>query len=149
MGSEMCIRDSPKTGNVTATASGIEAAKSHSAVGTWANALKDALEQAFALTAKWKKSAEKVSVSINTDFAVGQWGVDEIKELREARASGDLSLGTYWDELSRRGVLGPQFDPKTELDALLGEIPGDDDDDIHDARPPPPNGAPQSNPSPA
>jgi len=117
----------PKTGNVTATASGIEAAKAHSAVGTWANGLKDALEQAFMFTAKWMKSTEAVEVSVHTDFSVGMWGVEEIKELREARAAGDLSQRTYWDELSRRGVLGPQFDPDTELAAILGEIPADDD----------------------
>jgi hypothetical protein len=126
----------PKTGNVTATASGIEAAKAHSAVGTWANGLKDALEQAFMFTAKWMKSTEAVEVSVHTDFSVGMWGVEEIRELREARAAGDLSQRTYWDELSRRGVLGPQFDPDKELDAILGEIPGgDDDDDIGAALP--------------
>lgn len=126
----------PKTGNVTATASGIEAAKAHSAVGTWANGLKDALEQAFMFTAKWMKSAEEVEVSVHTDFSVGMWGVEEIKELREARAAGDLSQRTYWTELSRRGVLGPQFDADEELDAILGEIPGDDDeDDIEAALP--------------
>lgn len=124
----------PKTGNVTATASGIEAAKSHSAVGTWSNGLKDALEQAFMFTAKWMKSTEAVEVSVHTDFSVGMWGVEEIKELREARAAGDLSQRTYWDELSRRGVLGPQFDPDKELDAILGEIPaGDEDDDLNAA----------------
>lgn len=119
----------PKTGNVTATASGVEAAKAHSAVGTWANGLKDALEQAFVFTAMWMKSDEVVEVSVNTDFSVGMWGVEEIKELREARANNDLSQRTYWDELSRRGVLGPQFDADKELDAILKEIPGDDDDD--------------------
>lgn len=115
-----------KTGNVTATASGIEAAKSHSAVATWANALKDALEQAFVFTAMWMKSNEEVTVSVHTDFAVGLYGSEEIKELREARAAGDLSQRSYWDELSRRGVLGPQFDADDELDRLIEEIPGED-----------------------
>lgn len=117
----------PKTGNVTATASGIEAAKAHSAVGTWANGLKDALEQAFMFTAKWMKSTEEVQVSVHTDFSVGMWGAEELKALLEMRKAGDLSQRTIWDEYSRRGVLGPQFDPDTELAAILGEIPADDD----------------------
>jgi hypothetical protein len=49
----------PKTGNVTATASGIDAAKGHTAVETWANALKDALEQAFVFTAKWMVNGKR------------------------------------------------------------------------------------------
>ena len=115
----------PKTGNVTATASGVDAAKAHSAVGTWANALKDALEQAFVFTAMWMKSTEQVSVSVHTDFQIGQYGDKEISELREARANGDLSQKTYWDELSRRGVLGPSFDADQEEKRLMEEIPGD------------------------
>lgn len=118
----------PKTGNVTATASGVEAAKAHAAVGTWANALKDALEQAFVFTAKWMKSAEEVEVSVHTDFSVGIYGVEEIRELREARAAGDLSLPTYWNELVRRGVLGPAFDPDDEERLLREEGPDPDDE---------------------
>lgn len=117
----------PKTGNVTATASGIEAAKAHTAVGTWANGLKDALEQAFVFTTKWMKSSEPVEVSVHTDFGVALQGVDEIRELREARKARDISQETYWAELSRRGVLGPNFDPEQEVDRLLGELPGDDE----------------------
>ncbi len=119
----------PKTGNVTATASGVEAAKSHAAVGTWANALKDALEQAFVFTAKWMKSNEQVEVNVHTDFAIGMYGAEEVKELREARKNRDLSQRTYWDELSRRGVLGPQFDPDAEEKAILEEVPAETDDE--------------------
>lgn len=119
----------PKTGNVTATASGVEAAKAHSAVGTWANALKDALEQAFLLTAKWMRSAESVEVSVHTDFAVGAYGEAELSHLREMRKNGDLSQRTLWDESSRRGVLGPQFDADKEEAAIIEELPGDDDED--------------------
>lgn len=116
----------PKTGDVTATASGVEAAKAHTAVGTWGNGLKDALEQAFVFTAKWMKSSEKVSVSVHTDFGVTLKGVEEIRELREARKAGDISQETYWEELSRRGVLGPSFDPEEEVRRLLAETPADD-----------------------
>lgn len=116
----------PKTGAVTATASGVDAAKAHTAVQSWALGLKDALEQAFVFTAQWMKSTEEIEVSVHTDFAVGLYGAEEVKELREMRAAGDLSQRTYWDELSRRGVLGPSFDPEDEEKALLEEIPGDD-----------------------
>lgn len=119
----------PKTGSVTATATGVDAAKAHTAVQSWALGLKDALEQAFVFTAQWMKSAEVVEVSVNTDFAIGLYGAEEVKELREARAAGDLSQRTYWDELARRGVLGPSFDADEEEKALLAEVPGDDSDE--------------------
>src|SRR5690606_32963826 len=96
----------PKTGNVTATATGVEAAKAHTAVGTMANALKDALEQAWVFTMRWLKSSEVVTVSVHTDFGVSLQGAEEVRELRESRAAGMISEETYWDELSRRGVLG-------------------------------------------
>lgn len=119
----------PKTGNVTATASGVEAAKSHAAVGTWANALKDALEQAFVFTAKWMKSTEQVSVNVHTDFSVGMYGSEEITALQAARTARDLSQRTFWTELERRGVLGPSFDADDEEKAILEEIPAETDDE--------------------
>lgn len=112
-----------KTGNVTATASGIEAAKGHSAVQTWANALKDALEQAFVFTAKWMNSTEEVEVNVQTDFAVGQFGDTELSALTEMRKGGDISRLTYQDEFARRGVLGPQFDKDEEARRLSKEMP--------------------------
>lgn len=113
-----------KTGNVTATASGIEAAKGHSAVQTWASALKDALEQAFVFTAKWMGSREAVEVNVQTDFAVGQFGETELSSLTEMRKGGDISRLTYQDEFARRGVLGPQFDKDEEAKRLAEEAEG-------------------------
>lgn len=123
----------PKTGNVTATASGIEAAKGHSAVQTWANGLRDALEQAWVFTMRWLRSSEEATVSVHTDFGLSLQGADEVRELREARAAGMISEETFWDELSRRGVLGPQFDKDEERKRLIAEIPGDDPDEERDA----------------
>lgn len=119
----------PKTGNVTATASGVEAAKAHTAVGTWANGLKDALEQAFVFTAKWMKSSESVSVSVHTDFGIALQGVEEIKVLLESYKAGIISRETLIDELIRRGVLGPQFDRDANLQQILAALPGDDGED--------------------
>src|SRR5690606_10462292 len=81
----------PKTGNVTATATGVEAAKSHTAVGTWANGLKDALEQAWVFTMQWMKSSEDVEVSVHTDFSVGIYGAEEVKALIDMRDKSMIS----------------------------------------------------------
>lgn len=125
----------PKTGNVTATASGVEAAKAHSAVSTWANGLKDALEQAFVFTAMWMRSSERVEVNVHTDFSVGLYGADELRVLLDA-SKGDgnntpiLSHQTVIDEYKRRGVLGPAFDGdanESQLLALLDEGDGEDE----------------------
>lgn len=128
----------PKTGSVTATASGIDSAKAHTAVQSWAMALKDALEQAFVFTAKWMRSTEEVEVSVHTDFAIGMYGAEEVRVLLDARKNGEISQQTFWDEMTRRGVLGPQFDAEQEEERLLLEIPGDDPADEADASLPPP-----------
>lgn len=117
----------PQTGDVTATASGIEAAKAHTAVGTWANGCKDALEQAWVLTQMWRKQTEEVEVTIHTDFAAGIYGAEEIKALIDMRDKGMISEETFWDEMLRRGVLGPAFDKDEERDRLEEETPADDD----------------------
>lgn len=118
----------PRTGTVTATASGIDAAKAHSTLQAWALGLKDALEQAFVFTALWMGSdpANAPEVSVHTDFAVGLYGAEEVRVLLDARKEREISTETLWDELQRRGVLGPQFDHEKEEQRLLAEIPGDD-----------------------
>lgn len=119
----------PKTGAITATATGVESAKAHSAVQSWAMDLKDALEQAFLFTAAWMRSSEEVEVAVNTDFAVGLYGVDEVRALLDARQAGMISEETLWDELARRGVLGPAFDKDEERKRLMAEVPGEDDEE--------------------
>lgn len=131
-----------KTGNVTATASGIEAAKGHSAVQTWANALKDALEQAWMFTAQWMGTDEEVLVNVHTDFAVGMYGAEEVSALVEMRDKGMISERTLWDEMSRRGVFGPQFDADDEEEALRNEVPSDTEQDVIDAIVPEPTTTP-------
>ena len=113
----------PRSGNVAATASGVDAFKGDSAVQTWANALKDGLEQAWVFTQMWRNSTEVVKVSVHTDFSVGAFGSEELRELREARAKGQITRRTYHLELMRRGVLGPQFDLESEAKALGPDEP--------------------------
>lgn len=127
------------TGTVTATASGIEAAKAHSTLQAWALALKDALEQAFVFTAMWTGADTNTApeVSVHTDFAVGLYGAEEVRVLLDARKEAQISRETFWDEMQRRGVLGPQFDREKEEERLLAENPPFDPNDAMGALMPP------------
>jgi hypothetical protein len=115
----------PRTGSVTATASGIEAAKAHSTLQAWALSFKDALEQAFVFTAMWMGDSPDTApeVSVHTDFAVGLYGAEEVRVLHDARKEAQISQETFWAEMQRRGVLGPQFDRSEEAKRLLSENP--------------------------
>jgi len=113
----------PRTGNTTATGQAIDEAKAHSAVQSWAMGLKDALELAFSYTAMWMGEADTTEVFVHTDFGVSSSDAEALRTLVAARGSRDISLQTYWDELRRRNVLGPQFDPEEEQDRLDEEPP--------------------------
>lgn len=117
-----------KSGNLTATAAAIDSAKAHTAIEVWANGLKDVLEQAFVFTCMWLKIDTAVEVSIHTDFGIDSEGADEAANLISMRPTGDLSRETLWEELQRRGILGPQFDAEQEEERLLEETPANPDE---------------------
>lgn len=121
-----------KAGGVTATATSVEAAKAHSQVEAWALALKDVLEQAFVFTAEWLGIADTIAVSVDTDFGVGEGGTEEAKVILEARKEAQISQETFWDEMQRRGILGPQFDSAEEKARIAVESPPFDPDGILD-----------------
>lgn len=129
-----------KSGNLTATAAAIDSAKAHTAIEVWANGLKDALEQAFVLTCQWLKIQENVQVSVHTDFGIDSEGTDEAANLIKMQEDGSLSTRTLWEELQRRGILGPQFDADAEDKRILDEVPGDPTpEDLGAAMTPPAN----------
>jgi hypothetical protein len=73
-------------------------------------------------TAQWLGVEPTAEVSVHTDFGVDIDGGADMAELLKARMAGEISRETYWDELLRRGKLGPQFDPKEETDRLDQEM---------------------------
>ncbi|MBR0693661.1 DUF4055 domain-containing protein [Bradyrhizobium lablabi] len=104
----------PKTGNLTATASALAGAKAHSAVQAWALGLKDALERALAMSAKWLDEAAAPQVAVHTDFGSGIEDPTELSMLTDMRRENDLSQDTLWSEMVRRGVLSDDFDAEKE-----------------------------------
>lgn len=109
----------PKTGDTTATASALTSAKAHSAVQSWAMNLADVLSQALALAARWMGAEPDAVVNINTDFVADFLPANDVQQLITLEASGGISRLTLWDELTRRGTLGPQFDAEVETERLL------------------------------
>lgn len=118
-------------GNTPALAFAFDGEKSYTVLQAWALGLKDALEQAFVFTARWQNEPEETapSVMVHTDWAVGLYGNTELQELNKARFEGQISRPTYWAEMQRRGVLGPQFDPDKEEKLLDAEAPAFDPTD--------------------
>jgi len=111
-----------RSGTETATRSAIDAAAATSALQAWAYQLKDSLEQCLVITALWQNADATTagSIQINTDFALSISDTD-YTNLRELRKEGELSRMTLWNELRRRGLLGPEFDPEAEMDYLQQE----------------------------
>lgn len=113
--------------NLTTVTTAFAAGKSKSSVKAWALQLKDALENAFRITAKWMGSDYQATVSVYTEFDEFVDGKD-YDALRAARDKNDLSRETYWEECKRRGLFSEEFSPEREEMRLLAELPGDGPD---------------------
>jgi hypothetical protein len=126
-----------RSGGVTATATSVESAKSHSVLQAWALGLKDAIEQAFVFTAQWLGEATTTEVDVNTDFSVDMNAQAPLDALDKARARGDIGHRDYLYNLRRLGVIAPDADIDQMMDDAIEEMPGDpDEEDIAAAMPP-------------
>ena len=111
-----------RSGAETATRVAIDSAAATSTLQAWAFQLKDALEQALVITAMWEKVSvtQAGSISMNTDYALTLSSAD-FSSLIQLRKEGELSRSSLWEELSRRGLLGPDFDAELERELLREE----------------------------
>lgn len=128
-----------QSGNLTVITAAAAASKARSAVGAWALGLKDALENAMVITCMWFAIADteySPQVNVYTEFDEFTEGKD-LEDLQAMRTNHDLSQETLWEEKKRRGVLSPEFDPETERQRLLDEMPGIGEDTANINDPPP------------
>lgn len=112
-----------QSGNLTRISAATAASKGNSAVQQWAGQLKDALENALAITNQWMNDSTEPEVDIFTDFRSTDEDGDSLAHLRELRANGDLSRRTLWDETRRLGHLSDNFDSDEEIERILEEGP--------------------------
>ncbi|EFL88300.1 DUF4055 domain-containing protein [Ahrensia sp. R2A130] len=105
--------------NMAATTSAVNASRAHSVLQSWAIRLKDALEQMFVLFEMWEgRNDSAVEVYVNTDFATEMLFDSDPQDILSAVSLGYITLETYFDEMMRRGKLGPQFDKAREIKTL-------------------------------
>lgn len=125
---------------ITVVAAAFASQKANSLLQAWALGLKDTLEQALVLTAKWLNEANAPSIAWNIDdLDVGLQGDDGSADLLEMRKNGDLSQETLWAEMRGRGKLSPDFDPDKERERLAEEALDPGGDDLDAAITPPAN----------
>jgi hypothetical protein len=109
----------PKTGDVTATQTGIEAAEAHSALQAMAESLQDSLETGLAYSAAFiGVTTGGGSVKVHTDFGIGLHDTEVGKLLAEGEAKGQISTETLWMEWKRRSILSDAFDEEIEKERL-------------------------------
>jgi hypothetical protein len=135
-----------RPGDVTATSRALDSAEATSPLQDAVIRFNGALEEAMAITAKWLGLEDAGIVTVPVDFGPEEIVQGDLDALKEGRRMRDLSRETYLTELSRRGVLADEFDPKEnerqleEEDSMafdgaptdgmpINEEEADDDDD--------------------
>lgn len=105
--------------NLTVVTTTNVAAKAHNAVQAWALKLKDALEQAWYISAvKWLKQAKGPEVNVHTDFGVSLTAEQDFSTLLQAESAGLISPQTTREEFKRRGLLSDSFSEEEEQKRL-------------------------------
>ena len=123
LGMNMLVKG--RSGTATATARVLDQAEADSPLSMFVREMESALENMLDYFGVFLGLGQDAggSVELFKDFSLTMRDVDDIKELGQMRARGDISQLTYWNELKRRGLLSDDFDNETEVDLLDLEEP--------------------------
>jgi len=108
----------PKSGDVTATASAIDAAAAQSDLQRMVNDLEGVMEASIGHMAELAGKGEEAVGEIEyfDDFNIAVGSVEEATLLVNMALSGKLSTRTLLEEIKRRGLLSEKFDPEVEAE---------------------------------
>lgn len=131
----------PRTGDQVATSDAIRAAGAQAPIMASALALQDALERCLQIMALFgkvelprreRKAAKngKItdrggSVIVNTKFNSMPREAADVAALNTMRAEREITRETRWKEMQRREILGDDFEPEVEAEALTQEAASD------------------------
>lgn len=107
------------SGDATATATAVGTSEATSWAKDFGLTLQDTAQAIVDDCVLWQPAIGALRVTVNLDFAVDLPDGD-LTELGAARRAGDISRPTYTRELSRRNILGPDFN-EDENEAELEE----------------------------
>ena len=107
--------------NLTVITAANVSVKAHSVAQAWALMLKDALEQAWKITAMWLKKKEEPVVNVHTDFGVEIEAGTELNDIGSAQKDGVISKKMRFEEMKRRGVLADDADFDEDQEQLATE----------------------------
>lgn len=109
--------------SITVITSANISTKAKSALQAWTLRFKDALEQAFVITALWmgKTKEDAPGVDVYKDFGVDQQSDAALTALLTANQQKELSGETLRAEMKRRNVLGDSFNEEEEKERLAEE----------------------------
>ena len=128
-----------QTGNITVVTAAFAGDKANSVIEAWALNMKDALENAWKITAMWLGVTAEPEVKMKTKFETGLSDKDA-ETLLKMREAGDLSHQTECEEFQRRGILSDEFEFEEEVKRLTEEGPADDEEADRQAAMTPPGG---------
>jgi hypothetical protein len=113
----------PRSGNITATATAVDTAESTSVLQDIGQGLKDAVEQLLVCTGAWMKIAPEQcgEAAVNVDFSLNMADSAALTEIGKARMAGDISRDAYINELKRRNILADGYDPVADKDLVDAE----------------------------
>ncbi len=114
----------PRSGNVTATASAIDAAAAHSDLQRMVGELETAIENSLKHMALLGNiDTDTVgSVEFFDDFNIAVGSVEEADLLLRMASVGKLSTKTLLEEIKRRGLLAQSFDPEAEAELARNDV---------------------------
>lgn len=115
-----------QSGNLTVVTTAFAAQKGNAAIQAWALNLKDALEQAFDLTARWLGIEFEPNVLIDMEFDLGLGDDESFTHVMGLRQNGEISREATIHEAKRRGILDADYDPDEDLTGILGDLEDDD-----------------------
>lgn len=108
----------PRTGNVTATATAIDAASAQSDLQRMVTDLEDSLELAFQYMAMLDGMDPSTigTIEMFDDFNLAVGSVEEADLLLRMAVAGKLGTQTLLQEIKRRGLTREDFDPESEAE---------------------------------
>jgi len=123
------------SGNLTVITTAFAASKGNSAIQAWCLNLKDAIEQALKITARWLADSTEPEVAVHTDFAIDMESDQAGTVLLEMRRNKDISREALVTEAKRRDWLSPEYDAAEDLERILGETPANEPADEEPPQP--------------